>query len=120
MPAKTRTQPVSAAAQVRDRRDEKRHPVSFSRPLYITWMQEQSLLGRLIDVSRSGFRVLHQFRRFEPGQEVLVSFPWGKVRAQVIWNRVFRTQVQTGFRLCEDGKRKARTSSRKVARRRER
>jgi len=106
MPAKPQTKVISGAGQlVDDRRKEERHLVSLEKPVYVSWMQEESLLGRLVEMSRSGFRMAHQYRRFEAGQEVWVSLPWGRVRARVMWNRVYRRQVQTGFRMVEnDGK----------------
>jgi hypothetical protein len=112
MPTKLRTGVVrSGAVQVSgDRRREERHFVSLGKPVYISWVHEESLLGKLIEMSRSGFRMVHQYRRFEIGQEVRVSFPWGKVRAIVVWNRATRKQVETGFSIPEGSGREMRCS----------
>jgi hypothetical protein len=100
MPVKTKpivTNPVLSD----DRRSEPRHLICFGRPIHISWLRQQSLLGALIEVSRSGFRMLHQFRHFEVGQEVKVAFPWGEVKARVAWSRVGKKHVQTGFSLLD-------------------
>lgn len=86
---------------VENRRREQRHFICFGRPIYISWKQERSLLGTLTEVSRSGFRMAHQYRRFEVGQEVKVKFPWGDVNAKVVWSKVGKNTVQTGFALTD-------------------
>lgn len=101
MPAKTQTQVAPPSAPAENRRKEPRHFICYGRPIYVSWLQELSLLGTLIEVSRSGFRMVHQYRRFEVGQEVKVTFPWGEVKARVAWSRAGRKHVQTGFALID-------------------
>ncbi len=92
---------LPTAVPVDERRKEERHFICYGRPLYVSWLREESLLATLVEVSRSGFRLAHQYRHFSVGQEVRVSFPWGPVRAKVAWTRVGRKHVQTGFSVIE-------------------
>ncbi len=101
MPTKTQKYAVDKPRCAEDRRREPRHFICFGKPIYISWLQELSLLGTLIEVSRNGFRMVHQFRRFEVGQEVKVSFPWGNVKAKVAWSKPGKKHVQTGFKILD-------------------
>lgn len=101
MPAKTQTQVAVTLAPPENRRKEPRHFICYGRPIYISWLQELSLLGTLIEVSRGGFRMVHQYRRFAVGQEVCVKFPWGEVKARVAWSKAGKKHVQTGFSLLD-------------------
>ncbi len=101
MPAKTQKDVSDEPFSDNDRRREPRHFICFARPILITWRQELSLLGTLIEVSRSGFRMVHQYRRFEVGQEVKVAFPWGNIRAKVAWSKAGKIHVQTGFTIID-------------------
>jgi hypothetical protein len=87
----------SPPQRAKERRRETRHFICFGRPLQMRWLQENTLLGTLIEVSRNGFPMSYQYRRFSVGQEVKVSFPHGEVSAKVVWNRVGKKHVQTGF-----------------------
>ena len=101
MSAKTQGQVELKPSPADDRRREPRHFICFGRPIHIRWMTELSLIGTLVEVSRSGFRMVHQYRRFEVGQEVKVTFPWGEVKARVAWSRAGKKNVQTGFALID-------------------
>ena len=101
MPAKIENSAVEKPEPAEDRRCEPRHFICYGKPVHISWRQELSLLGTLIEVSRNGFRMVHQYRRFEVGQEVKVAFPWGQVRAKVAWSTPGKKHVQTGFEILD-------------------
>ena len=101
MAAKTQKFEIEKPGCAEDRRREPRHFICYGKPIYISWQQELSLLGTLIEVSRVGFRMVHQYRRFEIGQEVKVAFPWGEMKARVAWSKPGRKHVQTGFEILD-------------------
>jgi hypothetical protein len=53
--------------------------------------------GRLVDVTRAGFRMAHECQTLEAGR--LVEFSHGEAagRARVVWNRISGARVETGF-----------------------
>ncbi len=53
--------------------------------------------GRLVDISRSGFRARHSYPRFQPGQQVSFRYPASEGQARVMWNRILDGRVETGF-----------------------
>ena len=65
--------------------------VTFENP------QKREILGRLVDVSTSGFRMAHEFAALESGQAVEFSHTEAVGRARVVWNRIADGRVETGF-----------------------
>ena len=57
--------------------------------------------GELVDVSESGFRMAHGAAGFEPGQVVGFEHDEATGKARVIWNRIARERVETGFFIVE-------------------
>ncbi len=55
------------------------------------------LEGRLLDVSRNGFRAEHHHPGLARGQTVRFSHGYGKGLARVIWNRITGEATETGF-----------------------
>jgi hypothetical protein len=53
--------------------------------------------GRLVDVSRSGFRMAHRCAELSAGQEVEFTHGEGQGRARVVWTRIIAGTVETGF-----------------------
>lgn len=84
---------------IHEKRQEIRQPaegpvlVNFSNP------QPMEILGRLVDVSPSGFRMAHANQSLQSGQ--LVGFSHGLAigTARVMWNRILDHRVETGFRI---------------------
>lgn len=89
---------VSAA----ERRVKPRLPAAGQVQLRQTQMPDVPFLGRLMDVSETGFRVRHG--RFTLGSGELVSFEFPDRRglACAVWNRIVGKQVETGFQICQD------------------
>jgi ABC-type nitrate/sulfonate/bicarbonate transport system permease component len=84
---------------IHEKRQEIRQPaegpvlVNFSNP------QPMEILGQLVDVSPSGFRMAHANQSLQSGQ--LVGFSHGLAigTARVMWNRILDHRVETGFRI---------------------
>jgi hypothetical protein len=92
------TRQVSAA----ERRIKPRRPAAGQVQLRQAQMPGVPFLGRLMDVSETGFRVHHD--RFTLGSGELLSFEFSDRSglACVVWNRIAGKQVETGFRICQD------------------
>ena len=84
---------------VHEKRREVRQPaegpvlVSFSDP------QRTEILGELVDVSPSGFRMAHANQSLQSGQLVEFSHSLAVGVARVMWNRIMDHRVETGFRI---------------------
>ena len=84
---------------VHEKRREVRQPaegpvlVSFSDP------QRMDILGELMDVSPSGFRMAHANQSLQSGQLVEFSHSLALGVARVMWNRIQDHRVETGFRI---------------------
>ncbi len=59
-------------------------------------MREQ-VIGRLLDLSRNGFRAVHGHASFQNGQVVRFEHAGAVGTARVIWNRITDDRVETGF-----------------------
>lgn len=58
-----------------------------------------TIRGRLVDVSASGFRASHTGVPLPKGQVVRFRHGMGSGRARVVWNRITGTGTETGFVL---------------------
>jgi hypothetical protein len=89
-------EPSSAQLASEQRRESRR---TANGPIVVRFGQEQSFVvhGHLVDVSASGFRMLHQCTTLETGQIVEFSHPEASGTARVMWNRIVDRMVQTGF-----------------------
>lgn len=80
-----------------DRRREPREPADAELTLLLDDPLPSEVHGRLVDISRSGFRARHSYPRFEPGQQVRFRHPASEGQARVMWNRILNDRVETGF-----------------------
>ena len=55
--------------------------------------------GRLVDVSASGFRMAHDCSALTAGQYVTFAHVEAKGRARVVWTRILKDSVESGFVL---------------------
>ena len=84
---------------IHEKRREVRQPaegpvlVSFSDP------QRMEILGDLMDLSPSGFRMAHANQSLQSGQLVEFSHSLAVGVARVMWNRIMDHRVETGFRI---------------------
>ena len=82
---------------IHEKRREVRQPaegpvlVSFSDP------QRMDILGDLMDLSPSGFRMAHANQSLHSGQIVEFSHHLAVGAARVMWNRIVDQRVETGF-----------------------
>ena len=65
--------------------------VRFENPL------RREILGQLVDLSDSGFRMAHEYAALEAGQVVEFTHVEAAGRARVVWNRIADARVETGF-----------------------
>jgi hypothetical protein len=86
----------SGQSKPEHRREARR---TASGPIVVRFGQEQAfeIQGHLLDVSPSGFRMLHQCTTLETGQMVEFSHPEASGTARVVWNRIVDRMVETGF-----------------------
>jgi len=64
--------------------------------------QEGNLEGRLKDVSPNGFRIVHSTPNLAPGTLVEFSHFTGRGRARVVWTRIVKDTVESGFLVVHD------------------
>ncbi|MDX2266875.1 MAG: PilZ domain-containing protein [Bryobacter sp.] len=80
---------------------ERRQAVRYRAAGSVTLRQPeeapQSFEGRLLDISASGFRVVHDNNQLRSGQECEFALPGSSGRARVVWNRITPTHVESGF-----------------------
>ncbi len=67
-------------------------------PLLIKLSAIESMLGRLVNVSRHGFCIAHDHADLSVGQEVRARSPWADVPARVVWIDHQDGELLTGFR----------------------
>jgi hypothetical protein len=88
---------VNTQVQIGEKRRESRRQISgsvrvhFSNPMLI------EIKGRLIDISSSGFRMVHGYASLATGQVVDFKHTEATGRARVMWNRILEESVETGF-----------------------
>lgn len=83
----------------RERRREARESADAELTLVIDDPLPAEVRGRLVDVSRSGFRARHTYLRLAPGQQVQFRSALSQGVARVMWNRIVNDRVETGFLL---------------------
>ena len=59
------------------------------------------IVGRLLDVSDSGFRMAHSYIPLGAGQIVDFRHSHAAGRARVMWNRIEADRAETGFLLLK-------------------
>ena len=79
---------------LQDLRCEPRLP---AEGLIILSIDGQTITGRLMDVSRSGFRATHSCPELQSGTSVKFQHPSGSGHAKVVWNRISGTSIESGF-----------------------
>ena len=58
---------------------------------------EAEILAGLVDISSNGFRAKHTYAALAKGETVRFQHPGASGRARVIWNRITKGVVETGF-----------------------
>ncbi|MCU1335878.1 MAG: hypothetical protein JWO19_1459 [Bryobacterales bacterium] len=82
---------------IHEKRRESRQPAEG--PVLVRFADPQPLeiLGQLMDVSPSGFRMAHANQSLHSGQMVEFSHSSAVGAARVMWNRIMDQRVETGF-----------------------
>lgn len=82
---------------VAEKRREFRRPANGIVHLKLTTPRPFEVVGRLLDVSDSGFRMTHSYTPLAAGQVVEFRHHENAGRARVVWNRILGDRVETGF-----------------------
>ena len=90
---------VQEQRRLLEQRREPRQPAEG--PVLVRFADPQPLeiLGQLVDVSPSGFRMAHANQSLQSGQMVEFSHSFAAGAARVMWNRILDQCVETGFRI---------------------
>lgn len=81
----------------REKRREIRRPADGTVRVSYFDPQKVDVVGRLIDLSRSGFRMEHGCASLSTGQVVEFSHAEASGRARVMWKRIMGEHVESGF-----------------------
>jgi len=87
---------------VLDQRQEERRPTDGSICLILDRDGADAVIGRLVDVSPSGFRAVHRSQELSPGRVIRFHYEdratGGKRSgwARVVWSRVQEPLVESG------------------------
>jgi hypothetical protein len=80
-----------------EKRREARRPATGSVRVRFTDPEPLEIDGKLMDVSPSGFRMVHACASLHSGQMVEFAHVEAQGRAQVMWNRILAGGVESGF-----------------------
>jgi hypothetical protein len=80
-----------------EKRRETRRPLTGSVRVKFTNPEPFEIDGKLMDVSPSGFRMVHACASLCSGQLVEFAHIEAQGRAQVMWNRILAGGVESGF-----------------------
>lgn len=86
-----------AVASNIERRREPRYAATGEVRLYFADPLPLEVLGRMLDISNSGFRAAHGFPGFQTGQSLHFRHDTAQGIARVMWNRILPEHVETGF-----------------------
>jgi PilZ domain len=78
-----------------DRRREERKPATGEVSVRLDY-GTRVIRGELVDISPNGFRIRYPGALLKTGIEADITYPWGYVKARIMWVR------QTG-EICEAG-----------------
>ena len=81
--------------------EQRKEPRRSAKGKVTVLTDRAEVLGQLVDVSDSGFRMAHENASLEPGQILAFTHREAAGRARVIWNRIVSDRVETGFLIVE-------------------
>jgi hypothetical protein len=84
-----------------DRRSEHRRPAEGHLKFSFNDPSRQEVTGRLLDVSKSGFRAAHSYAALPTGQVVDFQHLIAVGQARVMWNRIADDRVESGFLIIK-------------------
>ncbi len=77
--------------------DLRREPRLPAEGLILISLEGQTITGRLMDVSLSGFRATHTCAGLQSGTAVKFQHPAASGTARVVWNRISGAGIESGF-----------------------
>jgi hypothetical protein len=80
-----------------EKRSETRRATTGNVRVRFTNPEPLEIAGKLMDVSTSGFRMVHDCASLHSGQVVEFAHIEATGRARVMWNRIMGGGVETGF-----------------------
>ena len=86
---------------IHEKRQEVRQPAEGPILVHFSDPQPMEIVGELVDMSPSGFRMSHANQSLQSGQVVEFSHPYAVGVARVMWNRILDRRVETGFRIVD-------------------
>jgi hypothetical protein len=84
-----------------DRRREKRRAAEGEVRLFIDEPLPFETSGRLVDVSKGGFRAAHHYAELGAGREVRFRHQSAEGKARVVWTRILAQDIESGFMVLE-------------------
>jgi hypothetical protein len=84
-----------------DRRSEHRHAADGHLKFSFNDPARQEITGRLLDYSKSGFRAAHSYAALSTGQVVDFQHVIAVGQARVMWNRIDKDRVESGFLIIK-------------------
>jgi hypothetical protein len=94
---------LRSSLKARDQRREERRIASGRVHVRCSDPQPMEIEGQLIDISASGFRMVHTCISLAAGQMVEFAHPEAAGSARVMWNRVLAERVESGFFVLAAG-----------------
>lgn len=79
-----------------DRRREPRTPATGKVVVRLDHGRKV-IQAEMVDVSPSGFRIRYRGLPLQSGSDVDITYPWGDVKASIVWVRAQDGWVEVGF-----------------------
>ncbi len=89
--------PRDHGSEAAEHRKEPGTPARGTVRIGLEYQRAVEILGRLMDLSASGFRAVHDHAALIKGQEVYFEHAKASGKARVVWNCVRPESVETGF-----------------------
>lgn len=86
-------------ADARDRRTEARVPATGVVRLLPDEPAARTIVGSLLDRSRTGFRATHDDHDLQTGQAVRFEMDGRSGYAKVVWRRILQNRIEAGFMI---------------------
>ena len=80
-----------------EKRREFRYPTGGELSFFFDDPVRREITGRLMDFSKGGFRVAHDYPALVSGQMVTFRHALSGGQARVVWNRILKGTTETGF-----------------------
>lgn len=92
---------MNPQVEIKEKRREPRHRADGLVRVQYSDPKKMGFVGRLIDMSQSGFRVEHRCASISTGQTVEFFHAGASGRARVMWKRIMGDRVECGFLVID-------------------